>query len=60
MLGTGQCLNFGVLAVVVLRQKTEAVIYLDIYQTTRSYISQYHDVNPLKSSSYVTYHQVSG
>jgi len=43
-----------------LRQKIEAVFYWDIYQTTRSYIPQYHDLNPVKSSSYLTYHQVSG
>jgi hypothetical protein len=56
----GSVLNFEVLAVIMLRQKTEAVFYWDIYQSTRSYISQYHDLNFLQSSSYFTYHQVSG
>ena len=58
--GTWQCLNFGFLAVVMLHQKMEAVFYLDIYRTTRSYIPQYLDLNPLKSSCYFTYHKVSG
>ena len=58
--GTWQCLNFGFLAVVMLHQKMEAVFYLDIYRTTRSYIPQYLDLNPLKSGCYFTYHKVSG
>ena len=35
----------------------EAVFYLDIYQTTRSYKPKYHDLNRLNPSGYYMYRQ---
>jgi transglutaminase/protease-like cytokinesis protein 3 len=56
--GDEQCVNFEVIRAVMLRLMMEAVIYLDIvYRNTRSYILQYHDINPLQPSGYYMYRQ---